>query len=93
MNSRTAIKALIGGRVQGVGFRYFTCTLAFQYGLKGYVRNLPDGKVEVLAVGEREVLEAFVAELRCGPPTGKVDHCQVRWLAAPEPYTAFSIRP
>lgn len=93
MNSRAAIKVLIEGRVQGVGFRYFAQARALHYGLKGFVRNLPDGSVEVLAVGEREVLAVFAADLRRGPPAGKVDHCQVSWLEPPEPYTAFSIRP
>lgn len=93
MDSRTAIKVLIRGRVQGVGFRYFTQARALHYGLKGYVRNLPDGKVEVLAVGKREVLEVFVADLHRGPPLGEVDHCQVSWLEPPEAYTEFSIRP
>lgn len=93
MNSRAAIRALIGGRVQGVGFRYFTRAQASEYGLKGYVRNLPDGSVEVVAVGEREMLAGFIADLRRGPPTGKVDHCQVSWLEPPEPFAEFSIRP
>lgn len=93
MGSRTAMKALINGRVQGVGFRYFTRGLGRQYDLKGYVRNLPDGSVEVLAIGEREVLEGFIADLRRGPPSGRVEQCQVSWLEPPEPYTGFNIHP
>lgn len=93
MSLPSALKALVNGRVQGVGFRYFAQALARQYGLKGYVRNLADGSVEVLAVGERQVLEVFVRDLRQGPPGARVGQCQVRWLDACEPYADFTIRP
>ena len=85
------MKALITGRVQGVGFRFFAQRQAIRHGLKGYVRNLPEGGVEVLAVGEREVLEAFLQDLKTGPPAGKVDQCQVNWQEQAASYTGFSI--
>jgi acylphosphatase len=50
----------ISGRVQGVGFRYFTRTNAKEMALTGWVRNLPDGKVEVLAFGPENELEQFM---------------------------------
>ena len=92
MNSCTAVKALVIGRVQGVGFRFFAQRQALHYGLKGYARNLPDGGVEVLAVGKREVLEVFLRDLKQGPPSSKVNQCLVSWQAASAPYTDFSIR-
>lgn len=82
----------ITGRVQGVGFRFFTQRQAAHYGLGGYVRNLPDGGVEVFAVGAREQLEAFVQELAQGPPASQVRTCQVEWQEAPPPLGPFTIR-
>ncbi|MBI2505188.1 MAG: acylphosphatase [Candidatus Latescibacteria bacterium] len=87
------MKALITGRVQGVGFRFFVQRQAIHYGLKGYVRNLPEGGVEVFAVGERGVLEAFLQDLKVGPPASEVDQCQVNWQVQPASYTGFSIQP
>lgn len=51
------------GRVQGVGFRYTTVGMAMTLGLKGWVRNLPDGRVEALAEGEERILEEFMTKL------------------------------
>lgn len=52
------------GQVQGVGFRYTTCRVARQYGVSGYVQNLSDGRVVVLAEGVAETLDRFLADLR-----------------------------
>lgn len=65
---------LVGGRVQGVGFRYFTQRTAVRLGLTGWVRNLPDGGVEVEAQGSREVLTSFESALRQGPRGAVVAH-------------------
>jgi acylphosphatase len=62
-----ARRFLVSGLVQGVGFRFFTVRAARQRGLLGWVRNLPDGRVEVLAAGEEENLSAFREDLRRGP--------------------------
>ncbi len=62
-----ALHVLIEGRVQGVGYRYFALQAAIRNGLKGWTRNLADGRVEALAEGEREKLDAWVEELRVGP--------------------------
>ncbi len=51
---------LFSGRVQGVGFRYTTCSVANRFDVTGYVRNLPDGRVELVAEGEEGELDAFV---------------------------------
>jgi acylphosphatase len=74
---RVARRFLISGRVQGVGFRYFTEAVAQREGLHGWVRNLPDGRVEVLAEGEREAIERLEHAVRHGPAAARVDHVDV----------------
>jgi len=64
---------LVRGRVQGVGFRWFVEAEARTLGLAGWVRNNPDGSVEVLAVGSREQLSALRGRLQQGPRASRVD--------------------
>ena len=64
---------LISGRVQGVGFRVFVARTAGELSLKGWVRNLQDGRVEAIAHGPKEMIEVFEYRLKQGPPSGKVD--------------------
>jgi acylphosphatase len=64
---------LISGRVQGVGFRAATRRRALQLGLVGHARNLPDGRVEVVAAGAPEAVDALVRWLAEGPPLSRVD--------------------
>ncbi len=74
----------VSGRVQGVGFRYFTVEQARRLGVGGSVRNLPDGRVEVVAEGDRAALEALVAAVRNGPPGAHVWDVRVDWTDAPK---------
>jgi acylphosphatase len=67
----------ISGRVQGVGFRYFAEAAALREGICGWVRNTPDGRVEVAAEGDAEAIERFESKLRHGPPGARVDHVEV----------------
>jgi len=60
-------KVLLSGRVQGVGFRYFTESVADKYSVKGYVKNTPEGKVEILCQGEEEEVRTFIDEAGRGP--------------------------
>jgi acylphosphatase len=76
------ITVLISGRVQGVGYRYFTRKKAFELGLAGYAENLPDGRVEVIAEGEKTSLEHLIHHLRQGPRGARVDHVDVQWSEA-----------
>jgi acylphosphatase len=88
-----AFHVLIRGRVQGVGFRYSCYTEARRLGLGGWVRNTPEGDVEVWLEGPiKEQLEAMLAWLRRGPPYARVD--QMHYSPAP-PAGAweFSIEP
>lgn len=74
---RIARRYLISGRVQGVGFRYFTQAVAFREGVHGWVRNLPDGRVEAAAEGEAEAIERFERDIRHGPPGARVERVEV----------------
>ena len=63
---------LIAGRVQGVGFRFFARETAVREGLRGFVRNLEDGRVEVQAEGDQAALERFERALHQGPPGAEI---------------------
>jgi acylphosphatase len=81
---------LVEGRVQGVGFRFFVEEVARGLGLKGYVRNLADGRVEVYAMGERAVLARLRTQLEMGPRTSRVERVEER-VAAQREYDDFVI--
>ncbi len=86
------LHAIVSGRVQGVGFRFFVENRASSLGLKGWVRNLRGGKVEVLATGEEVPLNQFVASLREGPTFSRVDEVDIDWESSPSD-EVFHIRP
>jgi acylphosphatase len=69
----TAARFHVSGHVQGVFFRASTRDQALRLGLRGYARNLPDGRVEVLAVGEADAIDALARWLHEGPPMARVD--------------------
>jgi len=62
-----ATRFLVSGIVQGVGFRYFTLRAARALGIRGYVRNLKDGRVEAVVAGPAAAVEDFEAQIRRGP--------------------------
>jgi acylphosphatase len=64
----------VSGRVQGVGFRWFVAKKARQLRLAGWVKNRPDGRVEVAAAGDRPALELLEAAVVAGPPGAQVEH-------------------
>lgn len=68
---------LIEGEVQGVGFRYFTVSMARRIGIRGWVRNLPDGAVEALGDGTDDQVKKFEAALRQGPPAAIVTNVRI----------------
>jgi acylphosphatase len=79
------------GRVQGVGFRVTTCRVATGYEVTGTVRNLPDGRVELVAEGERAELEAFRAAIPEAGLQGFIRDEQVAWGPASGGFRGFVI--
>ena len=86
------LHATVRGRVQGVGFREFTRRHAAALGLAGWVRNRPDGSVELEAEGPRTALDELVRHLRIGPRLSGVDAVEVNWLSPNGEQGWFSIR-
>ena len=82
----------IGGRVQGVGFRMFAEARAAIEGVHGYVRNLPDGRVEALVEGDDEAVDRVELALRRGPPGAHVGSFDVEIQAPTLRATGFSTR-
>ena len=87
-----SLRAVVRGRVQGIGFRDFVYTRARWLRLSGYVRNLPDGRsVEVVAEGPRSDLDQLLEYLREGPRMSRVDGVDVEWGEATGGYRDFGI--
>jgi acylphosphatase len=87
------LRALIRGRVQGVGFRFFVEDRALELGLRGFVRNLSNGTtVEVVAEGPISDLETLLAALREGPPLARVERVDVSWAAPTGDHAGFHVR-
>lgn len=84
-------RAIVRGRVQMVMFRDFAQRKARAFGLHGFVRNLKDGSVEVVAQGDRTVLDKFLEKLRHGSLLSSVESVESEWREVREPYTGFKI--
>ena len=82
---------LYSGRVQGVGFRYTAKTVAAGFEITGTVRNLPDGRVELVAEGRREELETFRAALLDAGLAGFIRDEKVDWADAKNEFRGFEI--
>jgi acylphosphatase len=87
----SAARFLVSGRVQGVWFRASARDQALQLGLRGLARNLDDGRVEVLAFGPPEALDALEAWLALGPPRARVDRVLREPLEAESAGSGFSV--
>jgi acylphosphatase len=83
---------IVRGRVQGVGYRYFAQKAALSLGLKGFTRNLDDGRVEVYAVGPASILDDLAGMLHRGPRWADV-HGVSQEEAAVQRYSSFEIEP
>ena len=92
MTDRPAIRLLISGRVQGVGYRYWAAGEARRLGLEGWVRNLADGRVEIVAFGVPDRLDQLESACRAGPPSARVTQV-ARGLALDDGSKGFSEKP
>ena len=90
-SGNAAFRAVVSGRVQGVGFRYSAVRQARSLGLTGSVANRPDGSVEVAAEGDAAALERLLAWLRRGPPGAHVREVQVDWLPWSGRFRGFDV--
>jgi acylphosphatase len=82
----------IEGRVQGVCYRAFTRELAFSLGIKGWVRNLYDGRVEAVFEGKKELVDKAIKGCYAGPPGSSVTNIEVKWETFIGDQKGFSVR-
>lgn len=85
------LHAIIHGKVQGVCFRATARAIARKLAIRGTVRNLPDGTVELYAQGSRPQLEQLLAALEAAPPPIRVERLQLSWSSPTSSYPPFSI--
>lgn len=88
---RIARRFMVSGHVQGVGFRWFTGDAATREGVTGWVRNLPDGRVEAFVEGEHEAVTRVERAIRRGPGRARVDHVSIADEEPGGAYATFSI--
>jgi acylphosphatase len=88
-NDEIRLTAWVHGRVQGVGFRWWTRRQALELGLRGYASNLADGRVEVVAEGPRADCTRLLDALRSGQTPGTVDTVVDRWSPAKGNHAGF----
>jgi acylphosphatase len=92
VNQKMQRYILISGKVQGVGFRHFTRQNATRLGVRGYAKNLPNGKVEVVAEGDKATLDEFVKILWKGPSASRVEDVKVEARPHSGEYTSFGVK-
>lgn len=83
--------AIVKGRVQGVGFRALTYHHALKLGIKGFVRNLPDGSVEIYAQGAKQILEELIQNLRQELPLGYITEANIEYFPIENLHEGFRI--
>ncbi|MEM3000354.1 MAG: acylphosphatase [Candidatus Bathyarchaeia archaeon] len=83
---------LVSGKVQGVFFRSATKQKAEVYGVKGWVRNLADGRVEAVFEGEEDAVKAMIEFCKRGPPAAQVTNVDVSWEKPTGEFTTFKVR-
>ncbi|MGQ9632475.1 MAG: acylphosphatase [bacterium] len=89
---RVRAEIYVSGSVQGVGYRAFALRVAHSLGIKGYVKNLYDGRVEVVAEGEENSVNLLIHRLRQGPSYSRVSDVEVRWGEYTGEYSGFHVR-
>jgi len=85
------VRAIVSGRVQGVWYRAHTREMATELGVAGFVRNLPDGTVEIVAQGDDAQVDALMDWARVGPSMAEVVEVRVREMVEDEDYSSFEV--
>ncbi|HKJ85256.1 MAG TPA: acylphosphatase [Spirochaetia bacterium] len=88
---KDAFTATVHGRVQGVGFRYYTRSMAHRLNVRGYVQNLPDGSVRVECEGQPAAVRQMAEWLRKGPSSAKVNDVDLHWKSKKAGYATFTV--
>ncbi len=91
MEERVRARVIVSGRVQGVAFRFEARRAAGRIGVVGWVRNLPDGRVEAVIEGERRRVEEMIAWCRRGPALARVDGLETAWEKPQGDFSDFAI--
>lgn len=86
------VRIIVHGQVQGVFFRHTTKRVAEKLGVTGWVKNVDDNKVEIVAEGEEDKLKELITWCHQGPPMAQVNKVDVKWLESFEGFDGFSIR-
>ena len=84
-------KITVSGRVQGVWFRGYTRKIASSLDIKGYVKNLPNGNVEILAMGNQDKMDKFISKVKVGPPEARVESIEIKEISESIDYENFQI--
>lgn len=92
MKGKVRAEILVGGLVQGVGFRYFVFREAEEFSLNGYVKNLYTGEVYSVVEGKKHQVEDFFKRLKIGPMHAQVKNASIRWTDNKDEFKRFEIR-
>ncbi len=92
MGNIKRVRVIISGRVQGVGFRYFTQREGERLGVVGWVKNLPNGDVEAEAEGDETQIDAFTEAIRRGPPASRILNYQINEIPVNHRDVGFDIK-
>ena len=90
--AKSTVRIIVSGLVQGVGFRYFVYREAKSLNLTGYAQNLPTGQVEIIASGDKGLIDDFVKVVRVGPSYASVAGVDLEEIELPDNFKDFSIR-
>ena len=87
-----SFKIIVSGKVQGVGYRFFVSRIAEKYHIKGYVKNILNGDVKIIAVGTEKEIKNFIEKIKTGHIFAKVSKLKINEIICSENYIEFSTK-